>query len=65
MKWDRKLESYEINFDYDYDVENYKLPTLCEYYEIRDNSSSHRAISDALATGILFHNLAQSKIGET
>ena len=65
MKWDREFESYEINFNYDYDVEDYKLSTLCEFFEIRDNSSAHRSTSDALATGILFHNLAQAKIGES
>lgn len=40
-------------------VENYKLDTLCDYYKIRDNSGSHRALSDCLATGYLFKNLAQ------
>lgn len=62
MKWDREYEEYIINDNYDYDVEDYKLTTLCDYYKIRDNSFAHRALSDALATGLLFKNLAQDKI---
>lgn len=62
MKWDKEYGEYVINDNYDYDVENYKLTTLCEYYEIRDNSFAHRAMSDALAAGILFQKLAQDKI---
>ena len=62
MKWDKEYGEYVINDNYDYDVENYKLTTLCEYYEIRDNSFAHRAMSDALATGILFQKLSQDKI---
>ena len=41
-----------------YGLDNYKLPTLCDYYGIRDNESSHRALSDALATGLLFKELS-------
>lgn len=62
MKWDKEYGEYVVNDNYDYDVENYKLTTLCEYYQIRDNSFAHRAMSDALATGILFQKLAQDKI---
>lgn len=62
MKWDKECADYIINDNYDYDVENYKLTTLCDYYEIRDNLFAHRALSDALATGILFKKLAQDKI---
>lgn len=58
MKWDKEYEEYVINYNYDYDVEDYKLTTLCEFYQIRDNSFAHRALSDALATGFLFKNLA-------
>lgn len=64
MKWDKELSSYEINYDYDYDVEDYKLTTVCEYFSIRDNSFAHRAASDALATGLVFMKLAQEKIVE-
>lgn len=62
MKWDREYEEYVVNDNYDYDVENYKLITLCDYYKIRDNLFAHRALSDAFATGILFKRLAQDKI---
>jgi len=34
----------------------------CDYYGIRDNTFAHRALSDALATGLLFKKLAQDKI---
>jgi DNA polymerase III epsilon subunit-like protein len=62
MKWDKEYEEYVINDNYDYDVEDYKLTTLCDYYQIRDNSFAHRALSDAFATGLLFKCLAQDKI---
>lgn len=64
MKWDKELKSYEINYDHNFDVEDYKLTTVCQYYDIRDNSSAHRATSDALATGMVFMKLAQEKIVE-
>lgn len=62
MKWDKEYEEYVINDNYDYDVEDYKLTTLCDYYKIRDNLFAHRALSDAFATGLLFQYLAQDKI---
>lgn len=62
MKWDKEYEEYVINDNCDYDVKDYKLTTLCEYYGIRDNLFSHRALSDALATGDLFKCLAQDRI---
>ena len=62
-KWDKDLGTYEINYDKDYDVENYKLNTLCDFYEIRDNKSSHRALSDCLATGFLFQKLVAKRTG--
>lgn len=45
----------------EYDVENYKLQTLCEYYGIRSDSSAHRSASDAYATGLLFQKLVEDK----
>ena len=62
MKWDKEYGEYVINDNYDYDVEDYKLTTLCDYYGIRDNTFAHRALLDALATGFLFKKLAQDKI---
>ena len=62
MKWDKEYEEYVINDNYDYDVEDYKLTTLCDYYAIRDNTFAHRALSDALATALLFECLAKDKI---
>lgn len=46
------------NPDADYDVENHKLPTLLDYYGI-PTEESHRADSDALATGYLFNELVE------
>ncbi|MBQ8298631.1 MAG: 3'-5' exonuclease [Clostridia bacterium] len=46
-----------INPDY---IKNYKLTTVCEYANLyRDNA--HRALSDALATGILFRDFCIEK----
>ncbi len=57
-KYDKELGFYDIDYHKDYDVENHKLTTLCDYYEIRDNNNAHRAASDCLAAGILFDRLA-------
>lgn len=40
----------------DGDVENYKLPTLCEHFDIFRNDA-HRSLSDCYATAILFKYL--------
>ena len=64
MKWDRELEMYDINYDYDFDVIDHKLTTICSYYNLRDNTTAHRASSDALATGLIFMKLAKEKIPE-
>lgn len=57
-KWDNEIKA-KIPVD-NYDVENYKLDTLCEYYGIYRNDA-HRALSDAYATGLLFEKLVQEK----
>lgn len=49
--------------DYTYDVDNYKLETLIQYYGLY-RSESHRAVSDCLATGFLFEELCDDKIEE-
>ncbi len=61
-KWDKELESYEIDYEREYDVDDYKLETLCQYYNIRDNSTAHRALSDCLATGLLFQKLVKERV---
>lgn len=63
--WDRDLQSYEINYNVDYDVEDCKLTTLCDHFAIRDNSSAHRALSDSLATGYLFQRFAEARADKT
>lgn len=57
-KWDNELKT-KVTVD-DYDVENYKLDTLCDYYGIYRNDA-HRALSDAYATGLLFEKVIQDK----
>lgn len=47
-----------------YDVDDYKLTTLCDYYKIRGNLSAHRSSSDSLATGYLFKHLSEDRIEE-
>lgn len=64
MKWDKEYEEYVINDNYPYDVENYKLVTLCDYYKLRDNIFAHRALSDAYSTGLLFERLVKERAGE-
>lgn len=58
-KWNPDLEEYEDNYD-DYDVENYRLSTLCEYYHI-SLTNAHRATGDSYAAGLLFLELADER----
>lgn len=59
----RTLKSFNSKYpDRYYDVDDYKLTTLCEYYKIRGNLYVHRAESDCMATGYLLKNLAEGKI---
>ena len=45
----------------DYDVEDYKLTTLCDYYGIyRDDA--HRSLSDCLATAKVLEHLIEDKL---
>lgn len=60
MKWDKEFENYEPDYTCDYDVEDYKLNTLCSYYNIII-PRQHRATSDAIATGKLFLKLINEK----
>ena len=44
----------------EWDVEDYKLETLCDYYGIfRDDA--HRSLSDCYATGLVFQRLIEDK----
>lgn len=56
MKWDKDFEEYVEDYDPDR-VDNYKLETLCSYFGII-TEDTHRAEADALATGLLFYELA-------
>lgn len=57
-KWDNDTKEYS-RVD-DYDVENYKLTTLCNYYGIY-RPDAHRSLSDCYATALLFENLIEDK----
>lgn len=59
-KWDSDINAYVKDIDGDWDVEDCKLSTLCEYYGIVA-PDAHRASADAYATGQLLLCLADSK----
>ncbi len=56
QKWDREFEYYDIDYNSDYDVDDYKLPTLCAYYSI-PYFGQHRALTDCFVTGLLLKKL--------
>ena len=61
MKYDKE-EGGMVEAD-EYDVENYKLITLCDYYGIfRDDA--HRSLSDCLATAKVLRELVEAKISD-
>ena len=61
---DYKAErAYDKDQDYDYDVFDHKLDTLCEYYGIY-RPVSHRSVSDCIAAGLIFRNLVFDKLDE-
>lgn len=62
-KYDRELHEWIYFDDFDYDVDNYKLGTLCDYYGI-PLVNAHRALADCYATGLLFESLAYALIYE-
>lgn len=51
----------ERDADYEYDVLNHKLDTLCDFFEIH-RPTSHRAMSDCIATGLIFRNMVYTKL---
>ncbi len=59
-KWDSDINAYVKDIDGDWDVEDCKLNTLCEYYGIVA-PDAHRASADAYVTGQLLLCLADSK----
>ena len=59
-KQDREFETWETDYDSDYDVDNHKLETLAEYYNITF-PDQHRASADAIVTGKLFLHLISDK----
>ena len=60
IKYDIESETYGKDYDSDYDVYDYQLDTLCNYYHI-PLASHHSALSDAYATGKLFLRLVFEK----
>ncbi len=59
-KWDADLQERVIDYEGSFDVENYKLGTVCAHYGIHI-SNAHRSSADCLATGLLFARLARAK----
>lgn len=51
---------WDIDWNCDYDVENHKLDTLCQYYDIA-RPYEHQAAADALVTGDLFMALVNER----
>lgn len=60
MKYDKEFGMYDIDYDSDYDVYDYKLGTLCSHYLITV-PEEHRAYADAFVTGVLFGCLIEEK----
>ncbi len=60
QSYDHRLGKYVKNEEYD--VYDYKLETLCDYYGIYRNDT-HRSLSDCYATGLLLKHLLEDKIG--
>lgn len=58
-KWDREFEMYET--DPFSGIQDYKLQTLCFWFAI-ENPDTHRAESDAIATGLLFKRLVEERL---
>lgn len=61
MKWDKEYEMYDIDYDSDWDVEDHKLETLCDYYDIQRNDA-HMSDSDCYADGLVLLNMTDEII---
>lgn len=59
-KWDKEYEEYSPDYNGDWDVYDYKLDTLCEYFNIV-RVDAHRALGDCYDTARLFHALFEYK----
>ena len=59
-KYDKEYEMWETVYDYNYDVENHKLETLANYYDIAF-PIKHRSAGDAIVTGKLFLHLIKDR----
>ena len=55
------LKAARGNYDSDYDVEDYKLDTLCDWFRIF-RADAHRALGDCWDTMRLFYRLANYRI---
>ena len=60
-EYDEEIGGYAPNYDKDYDVEDYKLETLCNYYGI-DRMDAHRALGDCVDTAQLFRCFIEEKV---
>lgn len=60
VKWDKELESYEPDYDGEWDVDDHKLSTVCEYFDIIQ-PSAHNALVDAYMAGEVFLELIDLK----
>ena len=60
-KWDNEIGA-SVPVD-DYDVEDYKLETLCDYYGIY-RTDAHRSLSDCFATVKVFERIIDDKMNK-
>ncbi len=60
-KWDNEIGA-SVPVD-DYDVEDYKLETLCDYYGIY-RTDAHRSLSDCFATAKVFERIIDDKMNK-
>lgn len=60
VKWDKELGEYAPDYDAEWDVYDYKLETLCEYFNIF-RSGAHRALGDCYDAARLFQALFEYK----
>lgn len=60
-KWSYDEQEYIVDYDSDYDVLDYRLETLCKYYNIAF-VGAHRSAADCLATGKLFLSIIDDKM---